>query len=101
MSGLDIQTLILGWMALCALVAAVTGTLGVYRGLRMPPRPAEVVEPAPERKKRMPWANLLVSLRYLVGAADNLKWVPHQTRSRDFLHMMIGHCGRLMSKLSG
>ena len=54
MSGLDIQTLILGWMALCALVAAVTGTLGVYRGLRKPPRSAEAVEPAPERKPAAP-----------------------------------------------
>ncbi len=38
---------------------------------------------------RIPWARFLVTLRYLLGHVEALRWVPHQTRSREFVHLFI------------
>jgi hypothetical protein len=55
------------------------------------------IEPA-EFRARMPWARLFAHLGYLLGHIEALRWVPYQTRSRDFVHMFIGLCRRLFEE---
>jgi hypothetical protein len=43
---------------------------------------------------RLPWARFLVTLRYLLGHIEALRWVPYQTRSRELVHLFIGLCKR-------
>ena len=45
---------------------------------------------------RLPWANFLVHLRYIAEHAHILRWVPCQSRSREFLHLFIGLGDRLL-----
>jgi hypothetical protein len=47
---------------------------------------------------RLPWARFFVTLRYLLGHLEALRWVPYQTRSRDLVHLFIGLCGRQMTE---
>ncbi|MBN1918538.1 MAG: hypothetical protein JW889_11575 [Verrucomicrobia bacterium] len=58
------------------------------------------IEPAAFRA-RIPWAYFFAHLRYLLGHVEALRWVPYQTRSRDFVHLFIGLCKKLMEKLFG
>ena len=48
---------------------------------------------------RLPWARFLVTLRYLVEHANNLRWVPYQTRSREFIHLFVRLCNRYLADL--
>lgn len=43
-----------------------------------------------EKRARIPWARFFVTLRYLLGHVEALRWVPYQMRSRDFVHLFIG-----------
>jgi hypothetical protein len=45
---------------------------------------------------RLPWARFLVTVRYLLGHIEALRWVPYQTRSRWFVHLYIRLCSGLM-----
>jgi hypothetical protein len=47
---------------------------------------------------RLPWANFLVHLRGTAGHANILRWVPYQSRSREFLHLFIGLCDSLLER---
>jgi hypothetical protein len=47
----------------------------------------------------LPWARFLVTLRYLVEHANSLRWVPYQTRSREFIHLFIQLCNRYVNEL--
>ena len=47
---------------------------------------------ADEFLARIPWSRFLVTLRYLLYHIEALRWVPHQTRSRDFVHLFIRLC---------
>jgi hypothetical protein len=40
-------------------------------------------------RARMPWARFFCTLRYLLGHLQALRWVPHQTRSREYVHLFI------------
>ena len=55
------------------------------------------IEPA-EFRARIPWARFFVTLRYLLGHIEALRWVPHQTRSRELIHLFIGLCKRQMEE---
>lgn len=48
---------------------------------------------------RLPWARFLVSLRYVVEHANNLRWAPYQTRSRELIHLFIRLCDRYLNVL--
>jgi hypothetical protein len=50
-------------------------------------------------RARLPWARFLVTLRYLVEHANCLRWVPYQTRSREFIHLFIRLCSRYLAGL--
>jgi hypothetical protein len=52
-----------------------------------------------EFQARLPWSYLFAHLGYLLGHIEALRWVPHQSRSRDFVHLFTGLCKRLMGKL--
>ena len=58
------------------------------------------IEPA-EFRARIPWARLFAHLGYLLGHIEALRWVPYQTRSREFVHLFTGYCKRLLGKLFG
>jgi hypothetical protein len=45
---------------------------------------------------RMPWARLLHHLRMIAEHAISLAWIPHQTRSRERIHMFIPYCSKLL-----
>jgi hypothetical protein len=47
---------------------------------------------------RLPWARFFVTLRYLLGHVEALRWVPYQTRSRDFVHLFIRLCSKQMTE---
>jgi len=51
-----------------------------------------------EFMRRLPWATFFVTLRYLLGHVACLRWVPFQTRSRDFVHLFIGLCKRQLEE---
>jgi len=55
------------------------------------------IEPAAFRA-RIPWARLFAHLGYLVGHIEALRWVPYQTRSREFVHLFTGLCKKLLEK---
>ena len=46
---------------------------------------------------RMPWARLLHHLRMIAEHAVSLRWIPHQTRSRERIHMFVPYCGQLLN----
>jgi hypothetical protein len=54
---------------------------------------------------RIPWARFLVALRYLLWHVEALRWVSHQTRSREYVHLFIGlakrHLAECRSDTSG
>jgi len=55
------------------------------------------IEPM-EFRWRMPWSRFFVTLRYMLDHMQALRWVPHQTRSRDLIHLFIGLCKRQMEE---
>ena len=48
---------------------------------------------------RMPWAPFLFHVRMIAEHAECLRWVPHQTLSREFIHGMIKYCSTLRKQL--
>jgi hypothetical protein len=49
-------------------------------------------------RARIPWARYFVTLRYLVEHIEALRWVPYQTRSREFVHRFIGLCEKQLAE---
>jgi hypothetical protein len=58
------------------------------------------IEPA-EFRARIPWSYFFAHLGYLLGHIEALRWVPYQSRSREFVHLFTDLCKRLMGKLFG
>jgi hypothetical protein len=48
---------------------------------------------------RLPWARFLVTLRYIVEHANNLRWVGYQSRSEEMVHFFIGLCEKLQESV--
>jgi hypothetical protein len=48
---------------------------------------------------RMPWLNFLLHLGRIAGCVDRLRWVPYETRSRDYLRLCARLCTRLLEEL--
>ncbi len=51
-----------------------------------------------EFRARIPWARFFAHLRYLLGHIEALRWVPYQTRSREFVHLFTGYCKSLLEE---
>ena len=51
-----------------------------------------------EFRARIPWARLFAHLGYLLGHIEALRWVPYQTRSREFVHLFTGYCRSLLEE---
>ena len=50
-------------------------------------------------RARMPWARFLFHHRMIADHVHALRWIPHQTRSREFIRMFIGLCGKMLEEL--
>jgi hypothetical protein len=51
-----------------------------------------------EFRARIPWSRFFVTLRYLLDHIEALRWVPYQTRSREFVHLFTGLCRKQMAE---
>ena len=51
-----------------------------------------------EFQARIPWARFFVTLRYLLGHIEALRWVPYLMRSREFVHLFIGLCEKQLTE---
>ena len=47
--------------------------------------------------RRLPWAMPVLLLRSLIEQADALRWVPHQDRSKGFIHHVIHSVGEQLA----
>lgn len=50
-------------------------------------------------RARMPWARFLFHQRMIADHVRALRWVSHQTRSREFIRMFIGLCDKMLREL--
>ena len=51
-----------------------------------------------EFMSRIPWARFFFKLRFIISHANALRWVPYQTRSREFIHLFIDLAGRALAE---
>jgi hypothetical protein len=50
-------------------------------------------------RARMPWVRLLFHQRMIADHVRSLRWVPHQTRSKELMRLFIGLCDQMLTRL--